>query len=64
MSNKPSRVSIVPPPPLLEKGTFKIEKRDNGVMIATPTKAGKLAPSPSHVYEPYTKQWLPLDINE
>ena len=64
MSDKPSRVSIVPPPPPPppEKGAFKIEKRDDGVMIATPTKAGKLAPSQSHAYEPYAKQWLPLNV--
>ena len=55
MSDKPSRVSIIPPPPPPEKGAFKIEKRDDGVMIAIPTKAGTLAPSPSHVYELYTK---------
>ena len=62
MSGKPSRVSVVPPPPPPEKGAFKIEKRDDGVMIATPTKAGKLAPSPSHACERHAKQWLPLDV--
>ena len=62
MSDKPSRVSIVPPPLPPEKGAFKIEKRDDGVMIATPTKAGKLAPSPSHACEPHAKQWLPLNV--
>jgi len=30
-------------------------------MTATPSKGGKLAASPSHVYEPYTKQWLALE---
>ena len=61
MSDKPSRVSIVLPPPPPEKGSFRIEKREDGIMIATPTKAGKMAVSPSHVHEPYAKQWLPLN---
>ena len=61
MSDKPSRVSLLPPPPLPEKGSFKIEKRDDSVMVATPTKLGKLASLPSHVYEPYTKRWLSLN---
>ena len=55
MSDKPSRVSIVPPLP--EEGIFKIEKRNDGILTATPTKEGKTAASPSHVYDPYTKEW-------
>ena len=58
-SSKPSRVSLIPPLPP-ERGTFKIEKREDGIMTATPTKGGKLAGSPSHVYDSYTKQWLLL----
>jgi len=56
MSDKPSQVSLVPLPLPPEKGAFRIEKREDGVLIATPTKAGKLAESPSHVYEPYMKK--------
>ena len=62
MSSKPSRVSLVPPPP--ERGVFKIEKRDDGIMVATPSKGGELASSPSHVHEPHKKQWLPFEGDE
>jgi hypothetical protein len=58
MSVKPSRVSIIHPPP--EKGIFKIEAREDGIVIATPMKEGKPSASPSHIYDPHTKVWHPL----
>ena len=44
------RESIVPPPPA--SGTFKIEKNDEGDIIATPTRNGKkFSDKPSHVHD-------------
>lgn len=60
MSSKPSRVSLIPPPPP-DKGVFKIEKLENSVMVATPKKEGRFMTSPSHVYDPTAKEWMSLE---
>ena len=63
MSSKLSRISLIPPPPP-EKGVFRIEIREDGLMVATPKKEGRFIESPSHVYDPTAKEWMSLDGEE
>ena len=55
----PNRVSMIFPP--REPGTFKMHKDDNGDALATPTKGGRLARSPSHLFDEHSKTWSRID---
>ena len=55
----PNRVSMIFPP--REPGMFKTHKDGNGDTLATPTKGGKLANSPSHLFDERTKTWSRID---
>ena len=49
----PSRGSMMFLP--REPGTFKTHKDENGDKLATLTKIGRIASSPSHIFDEHTK---------
>ena len=54
-----NRVRMIFPP--RELGTFKTHKYYNGNALATSTKGGRLASSPSHIFDGHTKAWSRID---
>ena len=57
-SKKPAHFSMLSPPKI--RGMCKIQTI-RGVTAETPTKAGRLERTPSHMCDPVTKKWARID---